>query len=130
MQSLDGESVSAVAGKKVPMSVVVAEGHDDATLNDLIDANDEGVNQISRNELEPSQVVRPVLAVVTRRQAASDRMNNNEGTTNDARDVRTGEGWTISLTGESFLEYQMEDESLQGLWQSAKARHPRYIIHD
>ena len=24
----------------------------------------------------------------------------------------------------------MEDESLQGLWQSAKAGHPRYIIQD
>ena len=44
------------------MSVAVAEEHDDAMLNDLIHANDEGVNQLSRNELEPSQVVRPVLA--------------------------------------------------------------------
>ena len=32
--------------------------------SDLIDANDDGVNQLSRNELEPSQVIRPVLAVV------------------------------------------------------------------
>ena len=86
VQSLDGESVSAVAGKEVPMSVAVAEGHDDTMLNDLIDANDEGVNQLLRNELEASQVVRPVLVVVTRRQAASDRMNNNAGTTDDARD--------------------------------------------
>ena len=129
VQSLDGESVSAVAGKE-PMSVAVAEGHDDAMLNILIDSNDEGVNQLSRNELEPSQVVRPVLAVITRRQEASDRMNNNAGTTDDARDVRTEEGWTNSLTRESFLEYKMKDESLQGLWQSAKAGHPRYIIQD
>ena len=88
VQSLDGESVSAMAGKEVPMSVAVAEGHDDAMLNDLIDANDEGVNQLSRNELEPSQVVRPVLAVVTRRQAASDRMNTNVGTTDDDRNMQ------------------------------------------
>ena len=92
VQSLDGESVSASG--EVPMSVAVAEGHDDAMLNDLIHANDEGVNQLSRNELEPSQVVGPVFAVVTRRQAASDRMSTNAGTTDDARDVRIEEGWT------------------------------------
>ena len=40
------------------------------------------------NKLEPSQVVRPVLAVVTRRQAASDRVKTNAGTTDDARDMR------------------------------------------
>ena len=115
MQSLDGESVSAAAENEVPMSVAVADDHDDAMLNNLIDANDEGVNQLSRNELEPSQVVRPVLAVVTRRQAATDRMSTNARTTNDARDVRIEEGWTNSLTRESFLERQLEDKTLQGL---------------
>ena len=80
------------------MSVAVAKGHDNAMLNNLIDANDEGVNQLSRNELEPSQVVRPVLAVVTRGQAASNRMSTNAGTTDHTRDVRIEEGWTNSLT--------------------------------
>ena len=106
VKSLDGESVSAVAENEVPMSVAVVEGQDDVVLNDLIDAYDDGVNQLSRKELEPNQFVRPVLAVVTRRQAASDRMNTNAGTTDDARDVREEEGWTNSLTRESFLEYQ------------------------
>ena len=63
-------------------------------LNDLFDANDEGVNQWSRNELKQSLFVRPVLAVVTRRQAVSDRMSTNAGTTDEARDVRIEEGWT------------------------------------
>ena len=88
VQSLDGESVSAAAGNEVPMSVAVDQGHDDAMLNYLINPNDEGVNQLSRNELEPSQVVRPVLAVVTRWQAASDIMNTNAGKTDDARDIQ------------------------------------------
>ena len=112
------------------MSVAAVEGQDDVVLNDLIDAHDDGVNQSPRNELEPSEVVRLVLAVVTRRQAASDRMNTNAGKTDDARDVKTEEGWTNSLMRESFLEYPMENASLQGLWQSAKAGHPRYIIQD
>ena len=57
-------------------------------------------------------------------------MSTNAGTTDDATDVRIEEGWTNSLTRESFLEHQMKDESLQGLWQSATAGHPRYIIQD
>ena len=92
VQSLDDDSVSTAAENEVPMSVAVVEGQDDVVLNDLIDAHDEGVNQLSRNELEPSQFVRSVLAVVTRRQAASDRMNTNAGTTDDARDVQIEEG--------------------------------------
>ena len=87
VQSLDGENVSAVAENEVPMSIAVVEGQDAVMLNDLIDAHDDGVNQLSRNELKPSQVVRPVLAVVTRRQATNDRMNTNAETTDDARDV-------------------------------------------
>ena len=88
VQSLDGESVSTAAENEVPMSVTVVEGQD-AMLNNLIDANDDGVtNQLSSNELEPSQVVRPVLAVITRRQAASDRMSTNAGMTDDARDMQ------------------------------------------
>ena len=49
VQSLDGESVSAVAGKEVPMSV--DEGHDDAMLNDLIDANDISCRRMSWNQV-------------------------------------------------------------------------------
>ena len=48
---LDGESVSTAAGNEVPMTVAVDDDHDDALLNDLIDVKDEGVNQLSRNEL-------------------------------------------------------------------------------
>ena len=68
--------------------------------------------------------------MVTQRQAASDIMSTNAGTTDDATDVRIEEGWTNSLTRESFLDHQMKDESLQGLWQSAKARHSWNIIQD
>ena len=47
---------------KVPMSAAVFEGQNDVVLNDLMMmAHDDGGNQLSRNDLQPSQVVRPVF---------------------------------------------------------------------